>query len=681
MLVLGFHGGSKQIDEDNRVGYASHDSACALIEDGRLVAAIEEERLNRVKHSNFFPLQAISLCLSERSVSLRDVDVIATNVSEHLLDMHAVNRFMGGEDRSGQREVRLPRPDARGLYGSLFERLFDIDIRSKLRFYNHHVSHAWSAYFPSGYDRGLVFVVDGDGDNRSGMVMLGQDGQLSVLREFAIGQSLGAVYERLVTFLGYKRFDEYKIMGLAPYGDPSKYSACFEQCYELLPKGDYAIGGLLQWFRAFEKADLLKAARKKGESIEQVHKDAAAALQVMVERISLHVLAHYQSETQQRHLCLAGGVAHNSSMNGKILYSRLFEKVYVQPAAHDAGGALGAAYAACVENGGWSKRVPPRHAYYGTHIGTDDSIRQTLDAWAQFVVYRREPDVAAKAAAWLANGKVVGWVQGRSEFGPRALGNRSILADPRPASNRLLINQLIKKRESYRPFAPSVLRERASEFFELPKEQTEFAYMTFVVDVKPEKRGLLQAVTHIDGSARVHTVCRETNPIFHGLISEFDALTEVPIVLNTSFNNSIEPIVDSVEDAISCFLTTDLHYLVVGGYLIEKREDAPLPMMREHLCVSLPRSRRLVQRRRQTRSGDIEVLYELESTASHYFAPPVVGISRTMFTLLQHADGDRSLAQIDEVQRDAASTRELSDELFQLWCQRAVILRPRSMKA
>ena len=355
-----------------------------------------------------------------------------------------------------------------------------------------------------------VLVLDGDGDSLSGMVFQVERGNLKQLREFGVEQSLGHLYQRMINYVGYDRFDEYKVMGLAPYGDPSVYEKVFERCYRLLPNGDYSLGGRLTWMTHLDSAGLLKAARRRGDPFTQTHKDFAAALQAMLEKIVLHILTHYQNITKQTNLCLAGGVAHNCSMNGRVLYSGLFKEVFVQPAAHDAGGALGATYG--VLN---NERLPVRvmkmdHLYFGTDVGEDVSIEATLESWGDFISYEKVERIAPKAAELIAGGQVVGWVQGRSEFGPRALGNRSILADPRPAENKLLINE---------------------------------------------------------------------------------------------------------EEAIVCYLTTGLHSLVIGSYLVRRKEVDILPLVYEQLAIRLPLSRRLVQRQSEIEPGRVEVVFELESSA------------------------------------------------------------------
>jgi carbamoyltransferase len=672
MLALGVHGSYKRVDEENRFGFGRHDSTAVLLKDGEVLAAIEEERLDRIKHSNCFPVRAIRYCLDQQSLTLNDVDLIATNIEEHTnAGMYAKSAFLDDADQ------RIP-PDGRKFYASLFEREFGIDVSSKLRFCNHHLAHAWSAYVPSGFDRGLVVVLDGDGDKRSGMVFSGEGPRLIKLKEFGLNQSLGNLYTALIKLIGYNRFDEYKVMGLAPYGDPSVYSPILEKCYQLLPDGNYSLADRLVWMSHFDGAGLVDRARRKGEPFTQAHMDMAAAVQQMLEKIVLHVVSHFKKATRHDYLCLAGGVAHNCTMNGKVLYSGMFQKVFVQPAAHDAGGALGAAYAALSQERSLFRTRKAEHLYFGTHVGTDASISETLHAWGDFLSFEKVDRVAEATAELLANGNVVGWVQGRSEFGPRALGNRSILADPRPAENKTLINQMVKKRESYRPFAPSVLEDRVRDFFDVPDSQLDYPFMIFVVRVREEARGILQAITHLDGTARLHSVSKEVNPIYYELISEFGRRTGVPVLLNTSFNNNVEPIVDTAEDAIACYLTTGLHYLVIGNCVASKRALDPSHPAYGRLVVSLPRSRMLVQRQSQEGAERWETVFELQNTLSRFFASPRIKVSKQMFKLLQIADGSRTFSSLLGQERidEGAEVEKLTRELIDLWSRRAVILRP-----
>jgi carbamoyltransferase len=673
MLVLGFHGGRRREDEENRFGFSLHDSAAVLVRDGEILSAVEEERLSRIKHTNCFPARAVRFCLAENNLSLADVDLIATNHAEGTVDLMSKLEFLDDPRR------QTP-PGGRRLIAKLFEHEFGVDISPKLRFCGHHLSHAWSTYGASNFERSLILVLDGDGDDKSGMVLLAEDLKLTELRRFDLGQSLGHLYAEIIKLLGYNRFDEYKVMGLAPYGDPATYTPLFRKHYQLLPHGNYALDSPLAWLAHFDAAGLVAQARRKGEPFTRTHMDIAAALQATLEEVVLHVLRHYRRETKQPDLCFAGGVAHNCTMNGKILYSGLFERVFVQPAAHDAGGALGAAWCALHEASPTARPRRMEHLYLGPRVGDDALIERELNAWGQFLTYEKTGHVAARAAQLLAGGAVLGWTQGRSEFGPRALGSRSIVADPRPAGNKLLINQMIKKREEYRPFAPSVLEEKVSEFFEVPPEQTSFPFMIFVLNVREQWRQTLGAITHVDGTARVHTVSKQTHPLYWELINEFGKLTGIPILLNTSFNNNAEPIVDSIQDSIVCFLTTGLHHLVIGNYIVSKRAVEPAHAALSRLVPRLPPYRRLVRRKSANGNGRLSDVCEVQSSVSPLFSQRDVAVSPETFALLQAADGEKDLVRLCAEAGVVGAQRvgRVCGEMFDLWTQRVISLEARA---
>jgi carbamoyltransferase len=553
-----------------------HDSACVLLENEKVIFAIEEERTNRIKHTNKFPFQALHSCLKNTGIKLDQVDLIAYYSSKENLDLITKRGFLNN--------AQVATSDPIIFFQSLFRKGFNYEIDpAKLCFISHHHAHAMSALALSGYESSLVTTFDGEGNNCSGMVFEGEGITLKQIANIPPSKSLGFFYLYVIAFLGYGIFDEYKVMGLAPYGDPEKYRKLFQTFYTLLSKGDYVI----HEDKIVSSLFNLGIPRRKGEPFTQIHKDIAASLQENLENIVFHVLQYYKQETKQKNLCMAGGVAHNCTLNGKILRSGMFENVFVQPAAHDAGCALGAAlYAYYNANPMAKKPSKLEHVYWGTDIGGSPSVLNQLMQWQYFITYDKLMNVSEQTAKLLADGYVVAWVQGRSEFGPRALGNRSILADPRPEENKERINKMVKKREGYRPFAPSVLEEDVDEFFEVPPHQKQFPFMVFVVNVREEKRKLLGAVTHIDGTARIQTVSRETNEKYYDLIQSFKKFVGVPVLLNTSFNNNVEPIVDSVQDAVVCFLTTELDYLVVGEYLVKKKEVS----WKNHLSlkISLP---------------------------------------------------------------------------------------------
>lgn len=668
MLILGLNGYRADETEDNSHTLRGHDSAAVLVRDGAILSAFEEERLSRVKHCNFFPARAIRRCLEAHQLRLADVDWIALNMEEATCRQEANWRYLD--------DATCESRDARRFYGAQFERQFGIDVAHKLRFCNHHLAHAWSAYGPSGHADSLVVVFDGEGDWKSGGVFSGEGGHLSELRSYRVNQSLGHFYTSIIRLLGYNEFDEYKAMGLAPYGDPAVYGELFRGLYALLPQGDYELATGNERFRLLEKARLIDGARRKGQPFTQMHMDVAAALQASLETIVQHVLRHYRQATGHRKLCLAGGVAHNCSVNGKVLGWGLFEQVFVQPAAHDAGGALGAALHALHEEGA---RRPARlhHLALGSDLGTPRDVERSLQAWGDLVSIRTSADIARDAAAMIAEGEVIGWVQGRAEFGPRALGHRSILADPRPASNQQRINGMVKKREAYRPFAPSVQQERLHDYFDVPAAAADLSFMTYVLQVKKPMRGTLGAVTHVDGTARVQTVSREHDPLYWRLIESFGQHTGVHVLLNTSFNNHAEPIVDSVHDAVTCFLTTGLDALVVGDCIVLKKDLAGSSAPHEHLVPGLPPSRTLVQAQQLAGPGTTETVHRIGGTMNRFFARRSIDIPVEAWRVLQQADGRRPLgALLDGLGVSADDRRAVVDTLLHLWSERFITLLP-----
>ncbi|WP_420969676.1 carbamoyltransferase [Bradyrhizobium sp. B120] len=661
MLCLGVSGGLDRVYESSPElpNTFLHDGAAVLVRDGRVIAAVEEERLNRVKHSNKFPSNAIRYCLSTAGVELDEIDRIAFYATEAYCNT-MLERLC----------VSQPIPlDARLVLRQLLAREFGAEVdASRVSFVNHHEAHAVSAFAMSGFEQSLIFAVDGGGDFLSGLLAVGSGTDMTQLTSFPEHNSLGLFYLEAIRYLGYGLFDEYKVMGLAPYGDPARYRELFAQFYELSDNGGYRvhldrIGPAL--LRSIE-------IRRKGMPFTQQHRDVSASLQEALERIVFHVLRHHREATGMTRLCLAGGVAHNCTVNGKLLYSGLFDDIFVQPAAHDAGCALGAALMMSNELGKPVPRERLQDVYWGPDLGNERAIEQELNAWSGHLDIQRSDDIAGSAADWMANGAVIGWVQGRSEFGPRALGNRSILADPRPAENKDRINAMVKKREGYRPFAPSVLEEDASEFFELPDGKREFPFMNFVVRVREAQRSVLGAITHVDGTARLQTVSRKTNPAYWDVINAFKKRTGIPVLLNTSFNNNAEPIVDSVSDAIAAFLTTDLDGLVVGPFLVKKL--AATMQDWTALSVSLPPYATLHRVRSHTAGNRQETVCEIRTGRSGHDS---MRVSHELFELLMRIEGEASLGWLlDTTELDQARREDLVKELRLVWEQRRIRLHP-----
>ncbi|MER8931239.1 carbamoyltransferase [Mesorhizobium sp. M0859] len=666
MLCLGISGGLDQVHE-NRFELRNafmHDGAAVLVRDGRVIAAVEEERLNRMKHSNKLPIRSIQYCLSAAGVQLNDIDRVALYASEPY-----ANAMLEGMSASHPDILSIPL-DAKTLVQDLLTREFGTKLdSSRISFVSHHQAHAVSAFAMSGFEQSLILAIDGSGDFLSGLLAVGSGTEITQLEAFPENNSLGLFYLETIRYLGYGLFDEYKVMGLAPYGDPAPYRELFEQFYELSANG----GGYRVHLDRIGPALLRNIeVRRKGMPFTQQHRDVSASLQEALERIVFHILRHHREATGMKRLCLAGGVAHNCTMNGKLLYSGLFEDIFVQPASHDAGCALGAALIVSNEMGRPAPCERLQEVYWGPDLGSERAVQQELNAWAGHLEVERSDDVASRAADWIANGAVIGWVQGRSEFGPRALGNRSILADPRPAANKDRINAMVKKREGYRPFAPSVLEEDASEFFDLPDGRHEFPFMNFVVRVRDSKRALLGAITHVDGTARLQTVSHNANPAYWEVINAFKKRTGTPILLNTSFNNNAEPIVDSVADAIATFLTTELDGLVVGPFLVKKR--AATLQDWTALAVSLPPYVSLHQTRAYKAPDRRETHCEISTT---HFNSDSVRISHDLFNLLMRIEGEAMLGDLlNTIAPDQAKRDAVMEGLRRLWEQRLVRLHP-----
>jgi carbamoyltransferase len=666
MLTLGISGSLDLVNQSREHIFprgTCHDAAAVLVEDGKVVAGIEEERLNRIKHSSKGPINSIRFCLESRGIKLNDIDFLTFYGSEQMCTALLRNLYYTTPEARPVTSIRPLMHEF--LQAGLGE---DLDDR-KITFINHHLAHATSAYAQSGQRESLVFTIDGAGDGLCGSVSHWTGSAYRLLQTFPMDQSLGTFYLRVIAMLGFAFTEEYKVMGLAPYGDRAKYRAVFRSLYDLRPKGNY----VLHWER-MDNLYALAPPRRKGEPILEKHLHIAAGLQESLERIVLHMVRHFSALTGLRSMCIAGGVAHNSTLNGRILYSGLFDDIFVQPASHDGGCAIGAALYSQItqkgaSSGNGSARLNGRieDVYWGTDIGDNDEIAATLTCWQILIDFERVDDVAARSAQLLADGRVIGWVQGRSEFGPRALGNRSILADPRPAENKDLINRMIKKRESYRPFAPAVLEESADEYFEIPIRNMRFPFMSFTVRVRPEKRSLLGATTHVDGTARIQTVSRRNNSLFWKLIEEFGKIAGVRVLLNTSFNNNVEPIVDSVEDALVCFLTTDLHHLVVGDFVVSKKKFDKEELL--NLAASLPSYSRLVQ----MKSADTNGAFVLSHAVTNSYNGDEHLISESLFNVLMNSDGNEKLSAVIEKH---ATQADVVNDIFELWQKRVITVRP-----
>jgi carbamoyltransferase len=565
------------------------DASAAIIKDGRLIAAVEEERFNRIKHCAGFPEQAIRYCLAEAGVRLEDVDHIgiSRDPSAHLHKkiLYAATRlglFKQAKDRLGN-AARV-----RDLKDEVARR-FNLPKRSlRAQFHNveHHLAHLASCFLVSPFARAALLSIDGFGDFISTMWAMGEGNSIEVLGQVEYPHSTGIVYTATTQFLGFPHYgDEGKVMGLAPYGQP-RFIDQFREIIRTEERGQFRLH--LDYFRhhaegvemtwdngspvigrifSDEFVKTFGRAREPNAALTDRERDIAASLQLRLEEVAFHVLDHLHEQTGLTDLGLAGGVAYNSVMNGKILLNTPFKQIFVQPAAGDSGTALGV----CYHLHNQVLNQPRSEAMTGAYTGpqfSGDCIRQALEQnRLEFEDYsERERELTKRAARDIADGLVVGWFQGRVEFGPRALGNRSIIADPRRAEMRDILNERIKKREPFRPFAPSILEERTGDYF----EQTHSApTMLMVYQIKPERRAEIPAVTHVDGSGRLQTVSRKLNQRYYQLISDFAELTGVPVVLNTSFNEN-EPIVCMPQEAIDCFLKTRMDALYLGNYAVRR---------------------------------------------------------------------------------------------------------------
>jgi carbamoyltransferase len=588
-----------------------HDSAAALIEDGRIVAAAQEERFSRRKHDARFPRLALDYCLAEAGVRLADIDHVAFYDKPFLKFERLLETYLSFAPR-GFRSFAMAMPV--WLKEKLFQKTMirkalqeaapEFDWEKRLLFAEHHQSHAASAFYASPFDEAAVLTMDGVGEWTTASVALGRGNKLEIVKEIHWPHSLGLLYSAFTYYTGFKvNSGEYKVMGLAPYGEPRYRDLILEKVIDLKPDGSFRLNldyfdfctGLTMTNRKFD-ALFGGPPRSPEAKLTQREMDLAASVQAVTEEAVLRLGRSIARETGQKSLCLAGGVALNCVANGKLLRDGSFEHVWVQPAAGDAGGALGAALAAY--HGFLDRPRPPRNeldlmqgSYLGPAFAQADIERRLRGQGAVFDVLDRD-GLIERVVDDLVGEKAVAWFQGRMEFGPRALGGRSILGDARSASMQKTLNLKVKYRESFRPFAPSVLREDVADWFEL---DTDSPYMLMVADVAPQRRrpvpaedqGLVgieklkvmrsevPAITHVDHSARIQTVHAETNPLYHRLISAFKARTGCPILVNTSFNVRGEPIACTPEDAFRCFMGTEIETLAIGNCYLDKARQDP----------------------------------------------------------------------------------------------------------
>ena len=569
-------------------------ASAAVVCDGKLIAAVEEERFNRIKYAAGFPAQAIRYCVKEAGLKLEEIDHVAVPRNPYArLGTKLFYALRMPSFARGRAKVLAKFIGVREALAAAF----DSDpktIAAQFHRIEHHRAHLASAFFVSPFERAALLSADGLGDFASTMWGSGSGNRMEIADAIAFPHSLGLYYTAVTQYLGFLKFgDEYKVMGLAAYGEPERLEA-FRDIVRFDTNGNgngfrlgleyfvhHRTGPEMSWAEADKTPTLgklfseemsrrLGAARSPEEPLEQRHRNLAASLQARLEEVYLGMLGKLAKATGLKSICLAGGVAFNCVANGKIFDSTPFEQVYVQPAAGDAGLAVGAAYYVWHQKLGKPRSFVMDHAYWGPGFSAAE-IRAALEASGiaregYIVAELPEQELARQAAAIIADGKILGWFQGRAEWGPRALGNRSIVADARRADMKDILNRRIKHREIFRPFAPSILAEATGEWF---AKSHPSPFMTLAYAVRPEKRGLIPAPTHVDGTGRLQTVTREANPRYHALISAFRDLTGVPVVLNTSFNDN-EPIVCRPEEAIDCFLRTKMDALVLGDFLVTR---------------------------------------------------------------------------------------------------------------
>ena len=582
-----------------------HDSAAAIIVDGEIIAAAQEERFTRKKHDASYPKNAINYVLKEAGLKLNEVDHVVFYEKPFLKFERLLETYIGFSP-SGFRSFSMSMPlwlseklfQKKMLFDALKEQDNNFNDIKKINFSEHHLSHAASAFFSSPYEEAIILTLDGVGEWATTTISLGKNNRINILKEIHFPHSLGLLYSAFTYFLGFKvNSGEYKVMGLAPYGEPRFKDIILDKLIDVKEDGSFRLNmdyfnyatGLTMTNSKFAKLFNIKRREPENE-LSQIYMDMASSIQAATEEIVLKITRFLFKEFKLPNLCMAGGVALNCVANGKILKEGLFKNIWIQPASGDAGGALGAAQAFYYQELDNKRKILKTDSMNGSYLGpqfTDDQVENELKSCRANYKKLTPDQIIKDTAKALAEEKAVGWFQGRMEFGPRSLGNRSIIADSRSEKMQKNLNLKVKYRESFRPFAPAVLFEKVSEWFEINSESP---YMLLVADVKKSKqlqmtneqknlfgidklnvkRSSIPSVTHVDYSARIQTVNKETNPMFHKLIEEFERITKYPILVNTSFNVRGEPIVCSATDAFNCFMGTDLDVLICNNFILYK---------------------------------------------------------------------------------------------------------------
>jgi len=563
------------------------DSSACLLKDGVVLCASEEERFRRIKHWAGFPTEAIKFCLEDEGISINDIDHVTisrdpkSNFSKKII--YTLKNSISISNIWDRLINSKKVSSIKGELAKLFE-LPESDIKAAIHNIEHHRSHIASSFFASRFEKSAILSIDGFGDFTSTMSAIGNGNKFEVLDEVNYPHSLGVFYTTVTQFLGFPNYgDEYKVMGLAPYGQP-KYLKELEQILEMTDDGFFKLnktyfkhfkeGVAMDWeggsptiesLFTDEWCKLLGKSRVKGDELEQWHIDLATSVQRFTEKVIFHMLNHLHKKTGAENICITGGVAQNSVANGKILENTSFKNIYIPSAGHDAGTCIGSALYLYNQILGKDRLPEITTAYFGAKSNQDEITAVLERSEVRFTVYSDE-ELFEKVSNKLVEGGVIGWFQGRAEFGPRALGHRSIIMDPRRTDAKDLLNDKIKRRESFRPFAPSILKEAVEDYF-IQKDTVPF--MEKVFDIKEEKHKEIPAVTHVNGTGRLQSVDKNISPRYHKLISKFAEKSGVPILLNTSFNEN-EPIVNKPEEALGCFLRTKMDMLVMENVIVER---------------------------------------------------------------------------------------------------------------
>ncbi|MEK9627424.1 MAG: carbamoyltransferase [Nitrospinota bacterium] len=581
-----------------------HDSAACLVRDGEIVAAAQEERFTRKKHDPSFPVNAVEFCLNKGGIQVTDLDYVGFYDKPFIKFERILETYLGIAPK-GLKQYLSAIP--LWLKDKLWTRTNirkNLGFNGPVVFSEHHESHAASAFFPSPFQEAAILTMDGVGEWATSSLALGKNNKIELLQELHFPHSLGLLYSAFTYYLGFKvNSGEYKVMGLAPYGNPIYCDLIHKHLIDLKDDGSFRmnmdyfdfLGGMTMTNDKFESV-FNHPTRKSETQLTQKEMDIAASLQQVTEDIMLKMARHIREKTGMKNLCLAGGVALNCVGNGKILKEKIFDNIWVQPAAGDAGGALGVALCTWYQMLDNERTMNGKDSMKGSYLGPhfkESEIKSYLDS--QNIPYRQlnETELTKTVSSHLKDGKVVGWFQGPMEFGPRALGGRSIIGDPRNPKMQSIMNLKIKYRESFRPFAPSVLAEKVNEWFEMDSESP---YMLMVAGVQKDKRlsmteeqkklfgidllnvprSQIPAITHVDYSARIQTVHKDTNKRYYDLISEFEKETQCPVLINTSFNVRGEPIVCNPEHAFLCFMRTEMDILVLENFVLDKKDQKPL---------------------------------------------------------------------------------------------------------